>query len=109
MDAPGRLPWVGKHRKGADGALPSMRAAIAYSPALALLLIGVLAMLTFAPLTTSRHLACSCPPSAQYSCPCPVGTEMSVDFLGPIILIAAAVCAVAGFMIRRRSRTFAGS
>ncbi|HYK93474.1 MAG TPA: hypothetical protein VEY07_05470 [Thermoplasmata archaeon] len=79
---------------------------VAYSPALLLLALGVLAFAIFPPVVES--VPCNCPlssPSHPVSCLCPVGT--SVDIVGVIVLLASAfgalVYTVVVWWVRRRS------
>ena len=68
-----------------------MRAILAYAPTLALLGVGIVSMLTFAPLF--QWVAC------QNDAPCVTG---SVDLLGPVLLIAGAVCGVIAYRLLGR-------
>ena len=80
-----------------------MRAVLAYSPALALLAAGLI-VVTFMPIVTPIDCQCQTEPSGNLSCP-PCEAGYGLHLLGPLLLVAAGVIALAILWIRGRRRT----
>jgi hypothetical protein len=77
-----------------------LKAVVAYSPAIALLIAGILVSIAF---PVEQSLPCSCPaqlPGHESTCTCPQGYQ--IDFAGPILLLAALIAATVGYALSHR-------
>ncbi|MCI4350082.1 MAG: hypothetical protein L3K15_01005 [Thermoplasmata archaeon] len=80
------------------------REALAYVPALAMLVAGVWSMLTFAPLIT-WHAGCAPCSSPSENCSLGCSSTGNLDLLGPVLLAGSVVSTIgAYFVVGRRRR-----